>query len=97
MTHDELAKMAYDNTVAFAAAPVPAEALKQAFDTHEIVFALFPDGSPRGWDKHIVKGKMLIAGATDEQIAALSITAVPCTDMEEAMAMEKTFGDGKLH
>ncbi len=97
MTHDELARMAYDNTVAFAAAPEPGLALKHMIDIHEIVFALFPDTSHRGWDKHIIKGKLLVSVDTDEQLAQRRVTAVPCSDLQEAIAMEKTFGDAKPH
>ena len=97
MTHDELAKMAQDNLVVFASAPVPGEALKRVIDTHEIVFALFPDTSPRGWDKHIIKGKLLVSVDSDEQLAQRSVTAVTCQDMQEAIAMEKTFGDARPH
>ena len=59
MTHAELARLAKENLASFARSLVPAEALKKVIAAHEIVFALFPNSSPRGWDLHIIKGKDL--------------------------------------
>jgi hypothetical protein len=95
MTHAELARMAKENLAAFARSLVPADALKKVIHDHDIVFALFPDSSARGWDLHIIKGKALVAGASDEAIAKRSTTAVPCSDLNEALAMENAFGDGR--
>lgn len=89
--------MARENLAAFARSLVPADALKKVIDDHAIVFALFPDASERGWDLHIIKGKPLVADASDDDIARHSVTAVPCADLNEALAMERTFGDGKPH
>ena len=97
MTHAELARMAKENLERFAAAPNPAAALRAVADSFDIVFALFPDTSERGWDLHIIKGKPLVAEASDEEIARRSTTAVPCADLVEALAMEHTFGDGRPH
>jgi hypothetical protein len=95
MTHAELAQMAKENLAAFARSLVPADALKKVIRDHEIVFAIFPDTSARGWDLHIIKGKPLVAGASDEDIAKRTTTAVPCSDLNEALAMENAFGDGR--
>jgi len=97
LTHAELARLAKENLKAFAQSLVPADALKKVIAAHEIVFALFPDSSPRGWDLHIIKGKNLVVGATDETLAKISTTAVPCADLTEALAMEQAFGDGRPH
>jgi hypothetical protein len=97
MTHAELARMARENLASFARSLVPADALKQVIRDHDIVFALFPDTSERGWDLHIIKGKALVAGASDDDIAARTTTAVPCADLNEALAMENAFGDGRPH
>jgi hypothetical protein len=97
MTHDDLAKMAKENLKAFAQSEMPAVALKAVVEAHEIVFALFPDTSPRGFDLHIIKGKPLVVGASDEALARRTTTAVPCADLVEALAMENAFGDGRPH
>lgn len=97
MTHAELARLAKENLASFARSLVPAEALKKVIAAHEIVFALFPDSSPRGWDLHIIKGKDLVVGASDETLEKISTTAVPCADLNEALAMETAFGDGRPH
>ena len=97
MTHDELAQMAKDNLTAFSQSQIPAEALKAVIEAHQIVFALFPDTSARGWDLHIIKGKKLVVGASDEELSKRSTTAVPCADLVEALAMENAFGDGRPH
>ncbi len=94
MTHAELLEMARDNLTRFAAAPVPADALRKTIETHAIVFAIFPDASERGWDIHLIKGKPLVPGASDEDLAKHATTAVPCADLTEALALERTFGDG---
>ncbi|WP_157100251.1 hypothetical protein [Rhodoplanes sp. Z2-YC6860] len=97
VTHAELARMAKENLRTFAQSLVPADALRKVIAAHEIVFALFPDSSPRGWDLHIIKGKSLVVGATDEALAKISTTAVPCADLTEALAMEQALGDGRPH
>jgi hypothetical protein len=89
--------MAKANLDRFAQSLVPADELKRVIEAHQIVFALFPDTSARGWDLHIIKGKPLVVGATDEALARLSTTAVPCSDLIEALAMENAYGDGKAH
>ena len=75
----------------------PAAELKAVVESYEIVFALFPDTSERGWDLHIIKGKPLIVDASDEELAKRSTTAVTCADLVEALAMEQAFGDGRPH
>jgi hypothetical protein len=97
MTHAELARLAKENLERFAASPNPAAALRAVVESFEIVFALFPDTSERGWDLHIIKGKPLVADASDEELAKRSTTAVPCADLVEALAMEHAFGDGRPH
>ena len=97
MTHAELARMAQENLKRFAASPNPAAELKAVVESYEIVFALFPDTSERGWDLHIIKGKSLVVDARDEELAKRSTTAVTCADLVEALAMEQAFGDGRRH
>jgi hypothetical protein len=97
VTHAELARLAKENLRTFTQSLVPADALKKVIAAHEIVFALFPDNSSRGWDLHIIKGKNLVVGATDEALEKISTTAIPCTDLNEALAMEQAFGDGRPH
>lgn len=94
MTNAELLQMARDNLTRFTAAPAPAEALRKAIEAHAIVFALYPDQSPRGFDTYLIKGKPLVPGASAEELARLPTTAVPCADLEEAIALERAFGDG---
>ena len=94
MTNAELLEMARDNLTRFTAAPAPAEALRKAIEAHDIVFALYPDQSPRGFDTYLIKGKPLVPGASEEDLARLPTTAVPCADLEEAIALERAFGDG---
>jgi hypothetical protein len=96
MTHAELARMARDNLQAIAAAPSPPDKLREIVTAHQVVFALFPAKDvPRGFDLHMIKGKKLVEGASDEEIAALTTTAVPCESLVEAAAMERAFGDGR--
>jgi len=95
-THAKLAQMAKENLQAIADSAEPRETLKDIIGAHEVVFALFPAKDvPRGFDLHMIKGKKLVEGASDEEIAALSTTAVPCESLVEAAAMERAFGDGK--
>ncbi len=94
MTNAELLEMARDNLTRFTAAPTPAEALRKAIEAHDIVFALYPDQSPRGFDTYLIKGKPLVPGASEDELARLPTTAVPCADLEEAIALERAFGDG---
>jgi len=94
MTNAELLEMARNNLTRFTAAPAPAEALRKAIEAHDIVFALYPDPSPRGFDTYLIKGKPLVPGASEEDLARLATTAVPCADLEEAIALERAFGDG---
>jgi hypothetical protein len=93
MTNAQLLAMARDNLTRFTAAPAPADMLRQTVEAHEIVFALYPDESPRGFDTYLIKGKPLVPGATAEQLAGYSTTAVPCADLTEALALERSFGD----
>ena len=51
-------------------------------------------GPPRGFDTYLIKGKPLVPGASEEDLARLATTAVPCADLEEAIALERAFGDG---
>jgi len=96
MTHAELAKLARGNLEAIAQASSPPGKLQEIISAHDVVFALFPAADvPRGFNVHMIKGKKLVEGASDEQIAALSTTAVPCESLVEAAAMERAFGDGK--
>jgi hypothetical protein len=97
MTHAELARLAKENLERFAASANPAAELRTVVESFEIVFALFPDTSARGWDLHIIKGKPLVADAGDEELAKRSTTAVTCADLVEALAMEHAFGDGRPH
>ncbi|KQZ00828.1 hypothetical protein ASD45_08140 [Pseudolabrys sp. Root1462] len=95
MTNAQLLQMARDNLTRFTAAPAPAEALRKAIEAHDIVFALYPDSSSaRGFDTYLIKGKPLVPGASQEDLARLPTTAVPCADLEEAIALERAFGDG---
>jgi len=96
LTHAELENMARENLNALAHAASPPDKLKEIISAHDVVFALFPSNeTPRGWDLHMIKGKKRVEGASDEQIAALSTTAVPCENIVEAAAMERAFGDGR--
>src|ERR1700738_4392132 len=97
MTHAELARMGQENLKRFSASPNPAAELKAVVESYEIVFALFPDTSERGWDLHIIKGKSLVVDASDEELSKRSTTAVTCADLVEALAMEQAFGDGRLN
>jgi hypothetical protein len=94
MTNAELLEMARDNLTRFTAAPAPAEALRKTIEAHDIVFALYPDQSPRGFDTYLIKGKPLVPNTSAEELARLPTTAVPCADLEEAIALERAFGDG---
>lgn len=99
MTNAELLEMARDNLTRIAAAAAPAEALRQVIETHELVFALYPEqsaqGSSPGFDTYLIKGKPLVVGASDEDLAKRTTTAVPCSGLEEAMALERSFGDNR--
>ena len=96
LTHIQLAQMAKDNLLAIVESATPKETLSAIIEEHQVVFALFPAKDvPRGFDLHIIKGKKLVEGASDEQIAALSTTAIPCESLVEAAAMERAFGDGR--
>ncbi len=95
MTNAELLAMARDNLNRIAAAAAPADALRAMIEAHELVFALYPEQSPQGFDTYLIKGKPLVVGASDEELARRPTTAVPCADLEEAMALERTFGDTK--
>jgi hypothetical protein len=95
MTNAELLQMARENLNRIAAASAPADALRDVIEAHELVFALYPEQSPQGFDTYLIKGKPLVVGASDEDLAKRSTTAVPCADLEEAMALERTFGDNR--
>jgi len=95
MTNAELLEMARNNLNRIAAAAAPADALRDVIAAHDLVFALYPEQSPQGFDTYLIKGKPLVVGASDEELAKRSTTAVPCADLEEAMALERTFGDTK--
>lgn len=93
MTNAELLAMARANLNRIAAASAPADALRDVIEAHELVFALYPENSAQGFDTYLIKGKPLVVGASDEDLARRSTTAVPCSGLEEAMALERTFGD----
>lgn len=95
MTNAELLQMARENLARLGAAAQPAEALRQVIEAHDLVFALYPDSSSQGFDSYLIKGKPLVVGASDEDIARRATTAVPCSDLEEAMALERAFGDNR--
>ncbi|MFA6267187.1 MAG: hypothetical protein WC670_15905 [Pseudolabrys sp.] len=95
MTHAELLEMARENLNRIAAAPAPADTLRQTIEAHDLVFALYPEQSPQGFDTYLIKGKPLVVGASDEELARRPTTAVPCADLEEAMALERAFGDNR--
>lgn len=95
MTNDELLDMARANLNRIAAATMPADALRQVIEAHDLVFALYPEQSPQGFDTYLIKGKPLVIGASDEDLAKHTTTAVPCSDLEEAMALERAFGDNR--
>lgn len=54
--------------------------------------ALYPDQSPRGFDTYLIKGKPLVPGASGEDLACYTTTAMSCADLTEALALERTFG-----
>lgn len=99
MTNAELLQMARENLNRIAAASAPADALREVIEAHELVFALYPEqsaqGSNQGFDTYLIKGKLLVVGASDEELAKRATTAVPCADLEEAMALERAFGDNR--
>jgi len=95
MTNAELLAMARENLNRIAAASAPADALRDVIEAHDFVFALYPEQSPQGFDTYLIKGKPLVVGASDDELAKRPTTAVPCADLEEAMALERTFGDTK--
>ncbi len=95
MTNAELLAMARENLNRIAAASAPADALRDVIEAHDLVFALYPEQSPQGFDTYLIKGKPLVVGASDDDLAKRPTTAVPCADLEEAMALERTFGDTK--
>jgi len=66
--------------------------VKSVIDAATIVFGTYPDaGSPDGVGLHIIKGKRELASGRSDQFPT---TAIPCLELELAVAAEKMFGDG---
>jgi hypothetical protein len=66
--------------------------VKTVIDAATIVFATYPDaGSLDGVGMYIIKGKRELASSRSDQFPA---TAIPCLELELAIAAEKMFGDG---
>lgn len=95
MTNAELLEMARDNLNRIAGDAAPADALRRIIEAHELVFALYPEQTAQGFDTYLIKGKPLVIGASDDDLAKRLTTAVPCSGLEEAMALERSFGDNR--
>jgi hypothetical protein len=67
-------------------------AYKTVIDAATIVFGTYPDaGLPDGVGMYIIKGKRELASGRSDQFPT---TAIPCLELELAVAAEKMFGDG---
>jgi hypothetical protein len=66
--------------------------VKTVIDAATIVFGTYPDaGSPDGVGMYIIKGTRELASGRSDQFP---MTAIPCLELELAIAAEKMFGDG---
>jgi hypothetical protein len=64
--------------------------VKTVIDAATIVFGTYPDpGSPGGVGVYIIKGKRELASGRQ-----FPTTAIPCLELELAIAAETIFGDG---
>ena len=67
--------------------------VKNVLDTNDVVLGAWQEGD--GVGLHIIKGrralKVVIAGGKAE---SLTLSALPCASLEDAIAFEQTLGDG---
>lgn len=70
------------------------DALKQLMHESDLVFGVFKDASKaRGWDYIIIKGERALAGSVQNNAAInLRLSAIPCREPEEAVAIKQVFG-----
>jgi hypothetical protein len=63
--------------------------VKTVIDAATIVFGTYPDaGSPDGMGMYIIKGKRELASGRSDQFPT---TAIPCLELELAIAAEKNY------
>jgi len=75
-----------------------AEYVKGIIDNSTLVFGVFPDAkAPNGVSFHVIKGirevQVVDASGKADQF---STDAVPCIELEQAIAAEEMWGDGQL-
>ncbi len=99
MNDIDFAVLADENTRTFTGAADRAAALRSLIAANDIVFGLYPDrATGSGWDKHLIKGSgvlTLIAAGNKKFSAHHKVTAVWCDGIEDAMAMERSYGDDR--
>ncbi|WP_029585867.1 hypothetical protein [Bradyrhizobium sp. URHD0069] len=72
--------------------------VKRTIDAATIVVGIFADaGSPNGVGMHVIKGsrelQVVIASGQPDQFL---IDAIPCMELEQAIAAERVWGDGQV-
>jgi hypothetical protein len=70
--------------------------VKGLIDTNDVAWGVFGDSAFRdGVGVYLIKGKNALGTVVASgQPEALRITAIPCVELEQAVAAEKTWGDG---
>jgi hypothetical protein len=72
--------------------------VRDAIANAPIMFGVYQDlGEPNGVGMHVIKGKreLQVSVASNETIQT-RIDAVPCIELEQAIAAEQVLGDGKI-
>jgi hypothetical protein len=70
------------------------EPIKRMFEEGEIVIGVWQDaGKPHGIDFLVLKGaKLLLEAVASGQAVTVSISAIPCMCIEQAIAAKQKFG-----
>jgi hypothetical protein len=86
--HAEMEGMSEEQAAAF---------VQRIIDGAAIVFGVFLDAEAlTGVGMHIIKGdRVLQAIVASGEAADLTFTAVPCSSPEQAVAVERVWGDGR--
>ncbi len=68
--------------------------LKEIISGADLAVGVFNDASKlRGWDCFIIKGEQTLTEMTQNRTnRSLKIAAIPCRELEEAVAMKRVFG-----
>jgi uncharacterized Zn-finger protein len=75
-----------------------ADYVKGVIGSATIVYGVYQDAeAPNGVGLHIIKGKReMQVGVASRETIQVRVAAIPCIELEQAIAAEQVYGDGQL-